>query len=170
MECDHWDTIKDDETNTEYDINIWLDEFYNDVNSFQLCVYELVENHDKTALTIGDSLESYDVVSVNEKGRILNGEELEIAMFGDSWKVEEEVIEDNIKQDKNLLEIINPKIDKVLDLEDMDTLFKQILESEYEKRKFLSIVKNKLEDLISKTPTSDLRNDLTEINVLLNIF
>ena len=81
MECDHWDTIKDEETNTEYDINIWLDEWYNDVNSFQLCVYELVDNHDKTGLTIGDSLESYDVVAINEQGFIIDGDELELAMF-----------------------------------------------------------------------------------------
>jgi hypothetical protein len=101
MDSDHWDTIKDERTNIEYDINIWFDEFYNGVNSFQLCVYELVMNHDNTHLTIGDSLESYDVVAINEQGLIIDGVELELAMFGDSWKVEE-VIEDNIKQDNNL--------------------------------------------------------------------
>lgn len=90
MDSDHWDTIKDEETNTEYDINIWLDEFYNGVNSFQLCVYELVMNHDNTHLTIGDSLESYDVVSINEQGLIIDGDELELAMFGDSWKETDE--------------------------------------------------------------------------------
>ena len=90
MECDHWDTIRDKETDIAYDINIWLDEFYNDVNSFQLCVYELVDNHDKTGLTIGDSLESYDVVAINEQGLIIDGDELELAMFGDSDKVEED--------------------------------------------------------------------------------
>jgi hypothetical protein len=84
MESDHWDTIKDEETNIEYDINIWFDEFYNGVNSFQLCVYELVENHDKTGLTIGDSLESYDVVSINEQGLIIDGDDLELVMFGNS--------------------------------------------------------------------------------------
>ena len=101
MESDHWDTIKDERTNIEYDINIWFDEFYNGVNSFQLCVYELVMNHDETGLTIGDSLESYDVVAINEQGLIIDGDELELAMFGDSDKVEE-VIEDNIKQNNNL--------------------------------------------------------------------
>jgi hypothetical protein len=81
MDSDHWDTIKDERTNIEYDINIWFDEFYDDVNSFQLCVYELVMNHDKTGLTIGDSLESYDVVAINEQGLIIDGDELELAMF-----------------------------------------------------------------------------------------
>jgi len=94
MDFDHWDTIKDEETNIEYDINIWFDEFYDDVNSFQLCVYELVENHDKTGLTIGDSLESYDVVAINEQGLIIDGDELELAMFGGDNV--EEVIEDNL--------------------------------------------------------------------------
>jgi hypothetical protein len=101
MDSDHWDTIKDEKTNIEYDINIWFDEFYDGVNSFQLCVYELVMNHDETNLTIGDSLESYDVVAINEQGLIIDGDELELAMFGDSDKVEE-VIEDNIKQNNNL--------------------------------------------------------------------
>jgi hypothetical protein len=81
MDSDHWDTIKDERTNIEYDINIWFDEFYDDVNSFQLCVYELIDNHDKTGLTIGDSLESYDVVAINEQGLIIDGDELELAMF-----------------------------------------------------------------------------------------
>jgi hypothetical protein len=81
MESDHWDTIKDEQRNIEYDINIWLDEFYHGVNSFQLCVYELVDNHDKTGLTIGNSLESYDVVAINEQGLIIDGDELELAMF-----------------------------------------------------------------------------------------
>jgi hypothetical protein len=81
MDSDHWDTIKDERTNIEYDINIWFDEFYNGVNSFQLCVYELLMNHDKTGLTIGDSLESYDVVAINEQGLIIDGDELELAMF-----------------------------------------------------------------------------------------
>ena len=90
MDSDHWDTIKDEERNIEYDINIWLDEFYNGVNSFQLCVYELVMNHDNTHLTIGDSLESYDVVSINEQGLIIDGDELELAMFGDSWRETDE--------------------------------------------------------------------------------
>jgi hypothetical protein len=101
MDSDHWDTIKDERTNIEYDINIWFDDFYHGVNSFQLCVYELVMNHDETNLTIGDSLESYDVVAINEQGLIIDGDELELAMFGDSDKVEE-VIEDNIKQNNNL--------------------------------------------------------------------
>ena len=81
MESDHWDTFKDEETNIEYDINIWFDEFYNDVNSFQLCVYELVMNHDETSLTIGDSLENFDVDSINEQGLIIDGDELELVMF-----------------------------------------------------------------------------------------
>jgi hypothetical protein len=81
MDSDHWDTIKDERTNIEYDINIWFDEFYDDVNSFQLCVYELVMNHDETNLTIGNSLESYDVVAINEQGLIIDGDELELAMF-----------------------------------------------------------------------------------------
>ena len=81
MDYDHWDTIKDDETNIEYDINIWFDEFYNGVNSFQLCVYELVINHDNTSLTIGDSLENFDVVAINEQGLEIVGDELELVMF-----------------------------------------------------------------------------------------
>jgi hypothetical protein len=101
MDSDHWDTIKDERTNIEYDINIWFDEFYNGVNSFQLCVYELVMNHDETNLTIGNSLESYDVVAINQQGLIIDGDELELVMFGDSDKVKE-VIEDNIKQNNNL--------------------------------------------------------------------
>jgi hypothetical protein len=94
MDFDHWDTIKDEETNIEYDINIWFDEFYNGVNSFQLCVYELVMNHDETNLTIGNSLESYDVVAINEQGLIIDGDELELVMFGGDNV--EEVIEDNL--------------------------------------------------------------------------
>jgi hypothetical protein len=86
MESDHWDTFKDEETNIEYDINIWLDEFYNGVNSFQLCVYELVMNHDNTSLTIGDSLENFDVVAINEQGLEIVGDELELVMFGYSNK------------------------------------------------------------------------------------
>jgi hypothetical protein len=82
MESDHWDTFKDEETNIEYDINIWFDEFYNDVNSFQLCVYELVMNHDETSLTIGNSLENFDVVAINEQGLEIDGDELELVMFG----------------------------------------------------------------------------------------
>lgn len=71
---------------------------------------------------------------------------------------------------EKLTKIIDPKIEKVLDLKQTDALFKQVLESEYEKLKFLAIAKNRLEELINKTPTGDLRNDLTEINILLNIF
>ena len=71
---------------------------------------------------------------------------------------------------EKLTKIIDPKIEKVLDLKQTDSLFKQVLESEYEKLKFLAIAKNRLEELISKTPTGDLRNDLTEINILLNVF
>jgi hypothetical protein len=81
MESDHWDTIKDEETNIEYDINIWFDEFYNGVDSFQLCVYELVMNHDETSLTIGNSLENFDVVAINEQGLEIVGKELELGMF-----------------------------------------------------------------------------------------
>ena len=71
---------------------------------------------------------------------------------------------------EKLTKIIDPKIEKVLDLKQTDALFKKVLESEYEKLKFLAIAKNRLEELISKTPTGDLRNDLTEINMLLNAF
>jgi hypothetical protein len=71
---------------------------------------------------------------------------------------------------EKLTKIIDPKIEKVLDLKQTDALFKKVLESEYEKLKFLAISKNKLEELINKTPTGGLRNDLTEINILLNIF
>ena len=71
---------------------------------------------------------------------------------------------------EKLTKIIDPKIEKVLDLKQTDALFKKVLESEYEKLKFLAIAKNRLEELINKTPTGDLRNDLTEINILLNIF
>ena len=71
---------------------------------------------------------------------------------------------------EKLTKIVDPKIEKVLDLKQTDALFKKVLESEYEKLKFLAIAKNRLEELINKTPTGDLRNDLTEINILLNIF
>jgi hypothetical protein len=71
---------------------------------------------------------------------------------------------------EKLTKIIDPKIEKVLELKQTDSLFKKVLESEYEKLKFLAIAKNRLEELISKTPTGDLRNDLTEINILLNVF
>ena len=71
---------------------------------------------------------------------------------------------------EKLTKIIDPKIEKVLDLKQTDALFKKVLESEYEKLKVLAIAKNILEELINKTPTGDLRNDLTEINILLNIF
>ena len=71
---------------------------------------------------------------------------------------------------EKLTKIIDPKIEKVLDLKQTDALFKRVLESEYEKLKFLAIAKNRLEELINKTPTGDLRNDLTEINILLNVF
>lgn len=114
MECDHWDTIKDEETNTEYDINIWLDEFYGNVNSFQLCVYELVENHDKTALTIGNSLESYDVISIDEQGNEIYGDELELAMFNSNTDVQSI---DYIKQHytKMKLGIDNESVDIYID-------------------------------------------------------
>lgn len=71
---------------------------------------------------------------------------------------------------EKLTKIIDPKIEKVLDLKQIDALFKKVLESEYEKLKFLAIAKNRLEELINKTPTGDLRNDLAEINILLNVF
>ena len=71
---------------------------------------------------------------------------------------------------EKLTKIIDPKIEKVLDLKQTDALFKKVLESECEKLKFLAIAKNRLEELINKTPTGDLRNDLTEINILLNVF
>jgi hypothetical protein len=114
MESDHWDTIKDERTNIEYDINIWFDEFYNDVNSFQLCVYELVMNHDETNLTIGNSLESYDVVAINEQGLIIDGDELELAMF--DYDVDVQSI-DYIKQhySKMKLSIDNESVDIYID-------------------------------------------------------
>jgi hypothetical protein len=114
MESDHWDTIKDERTNIEYDINIWFDEFYDDVNSFQLCVYELVDNHDKTGLTIGDSLESYDVVAINEQGLIIDGDELEFVMF--DYVVDVQSI-DYIKQHytKMELSIDNESVDIYID-------------------------------------------------------
>jgi len=114
MDSDHWDTIKDERTNIEYDINIWFDEFYDDVNSFQLCVYELVDNHDKTGLTIGDSLESYDVVAINEQGLIIDGDELELAMF--DYDVDVQSI-DYIKQHytKMELSIDNESVDIYID-------------------------------------------------------
>jgi len=71
---------------------------------------------------------------------------------------------------EKLTKIIDPKIEKVLELKQTDALFKKVLESEFEKLKFLAIAKNRLEELINKTPTGDLRNDLTEINILLNVF
>lgn len=67
-----------------------------------------------------------------------------------------------------LTEIIKPKTDKILDFNQLEELFKKILESESEKTKCFYIAKNRLEELISKTPTSDLRNELTEINILFN--
>ena len=114
MDSDHWDTIKDEERNIEYDINIWLDEFYDDVNSFQLCVYELVMNHDNTHLTIGDSLESYDVVSINEQGLIIDGDELELVMFDSNVDVQSI---DYIKQHytKMKLGIDNESVDIYID-------------------------------------------------------
>jgi hypothetical protein len=81
MESDHWDTIKDEETNIEYDINIWFDEFYNGVDSFQLCVYELVLSADEEHLTIGNSIQNYDVIAINEQGLEIVGKELELGMF-----------------------------------------------------------------------------------------
>ena len=81
MDYDHWDTFKDEETNIEYDINIWFDEFYNEVNTFQLSIYELVSD-DAGNLTIGDSVERFDVVSINEQGLQIVGDELESVMFG----------------------------------------------------------------------------------------
>ena len=114
MDSDHWDTIKDEETNIEYDINIWFDEFYNGVNSFQLCVYELVMNHDNTSLTIGDSLESFDVVSINEHGLEIDGDELELVMF--DYNVDVQSI-DYIKQHytKMKLGIDNESVDIYID-------------------------------------------------------
>ena len=81
MDYDHWDTIKDNETNIEYDINIWFNKYYDNVNSFQLCVYELVSDINGN-ITIGDSIESYDVICTTENGLVIVGEELEVVMFG----------------------------------------------------------------------------------------
>jgi hypothetical protein len=114
MESDHWDTIKDEETNIEYDINIWFDEFYNGVNSFQLCVYELVMNHDETSLTIGNSLENFDVVSINKQGLEIDGDELELVMF--DYNINVHSI-DYIKQHyfKMKLSIDNESVDIYID-------------------------------------------------------
>jgi len=114
MDSDHWDTIKDERTNIEYDINIWFDEFYNDVNSFQLCVYELVMNHDETNLTIGNSLENFDVVAINEHGLEIDGDELEFVMF--DYVVDVQSI-DYIKQhySKMKLSIDNESVDIYID-------------------------------------------------------
>ena len=71
---------------------------------------------------------------------------------------------------EKLMEIIDPKIDKFLDLKQIDSLFTKIKESEYEKLKILSITKNRLEHLIGNTPTGELTSKLTEINILLNMF
>ena len=113
MESDHWDTFKDEQTNIEYDINIWFDEFYNGVDSFQLCVYELVTD-DEGKLTIGDSLESYDVVSINEQGLIIDGDELELVMFDSNVDVQSI---DYIKQHytKMKLGIDNESVDIYID-------------------------------------------------------
>jgi hypothetical protein len=86
MESDHWDTFKDEETNIEYDINIWFDEFFNEVNSFQLSIYELVSD-DAGNLTIGDSVERFDVVAITEQGLIFEGD-LEFAMFGHTTDIQ----------------------------------------------------------------------------------
>jgi len=114
MESDHWDTIKDERTNIEYDINIWFDEFYNDVNSFQLCVYELVMNHDETSLTIGNSLENFDVVAINEQGLEIDGDELELVMF--DYVVDVNSV-DYIKQHYNKMKlgIDNESVDIYID-------------------------------------------------------
>ena len=71
---------------------------------------------------------------------------------------------------EKLTKIIDPKIEKVLDLKQTDALYKKVIKSEYEKLKLKKKKKNRLEELINKTPTGDLRNDLTEINILLNVF
>ena len=51
---------------------------------------------------------------------------------------------------EKLTKIIDPKIDKVLDIKQMDLLFKQVLESEYEKTKFITLAKHQLEKLINE--------------------
>lgn len=81
MDYDHWDSILHKGTNTEYDINIWFDEFYNGVDSFQLSVYELVLSADEEHLTIGNSIQNYDVIAINEQGLEIVGKELELGMF-----------------------------------------------------------------------------------------
>lgn len=87
MDYDHWDTIKDVQTNIEYDINIWFDEFEKGSYSFQLCVYELVSD---SIESVGNSLERFDVISINEQGLIIDGDEVETVMFGDSDKETDE--------------------------------------------------------------------------------
>ena len=82
MESDHWDSITHKETNTEYDINIWFDDFKGKgIGSFQLAIYELVLSEFGDELEIGDSVENYDVISLNDQGVEIVGDELELAMF-----------------------------------------------------------------------------------------
>jgi hypothetical protein len=86
MESDHWDTFKDEETNTEYDINIWFDEFKGIGEfSFQLSIYELLEN--VGVIEIGDLVANYDVVAITEQGLIFEGD-LEFAMFGHTTDIQ----------------------------------------------------------------------------------
>jgi len=86
MESDHWDTFKDEETNTEYDINIWFDEFKGIGEfSFQLSIYDLLEN--VGVIEIGDLIANYDVVAITEQGLIFEGD-LEFAMFGHTTDIQ----------------------------------------------------------------------------------
>lgn len=81
MEYDHWDTIHHNGLNTQYDINLYFDEFKTiGVGSFQLTVYELYENGE--VFEIGDSVDSFEVISLNEEGVEIGGDDLELAMFG----------------------------------------------------------------------------------------
>ena len=86
MESDHWDTFKDEETNTEYDINIWFDDFKGIGEfSFQLSIYDLLEN--VGVIEIGDLIANYDVVAITEQGLIFEGD-LEFAMFGHTTDIQ----------------------------------------------------------------------------------
>lgn len=80
MEPDHWGTITHKGTNIEYDFNIWFDDFKDKgVGSFQLVIYELYENGEN--LEISNSAEIYDVISIDEQGFEIFGDDLEFLMF-----------------------------------------------------------------------------------------
>lgn len=49
------------------------------------------------------------------------------------------------------------------------SLLEKVDKSDWEKNKLYSLIKERLELLISKTPTGELRNELSEINILLHL-